>query len=488
VSIAWRPWGRSGPSAGTAGVGCGLVLEVEKGPDGAGGVRSGRAATGSTRPNAGRLCTKGATSAEMLAAPGRPADRPGARRARAPHPAEEHVDKAITEAARRLSEIIAKHGQRRGRPLRLRPADPLRRSIWPTSWPRGFPADQPDRGRNSRALHGQARAPATSSRWGADGPARVRTTISTHADVLLRDRPRNMADCHPILFPAPCSTGSRRGAKLIVADPRPDRDRRQGGPVSAGSGPGTDLALLNGLLHLLVEQGRPSIRSSSRRTPRGGRRWRSCWPATRPTRVAEITGIPAAGPADRGAVESARAGNWMSLWTMGLNQEHPRHVEHQRDLQPAPGDRRDSCRTGSGPFSLTGQPNAMGGAGDGLHGPGTARPALGAWCRPTAPFAEDRLGTCPAAPCAPRWAGARSRCSSGWRPAEIKACWIILHQPGRVGRQPADRHRRPGGRPSWSSPRDAYAETETNAYADIALPAAMWSGNRRHHDQFGAET
>ncbi|WP_143667314.1 hypothetical protein, partial [Streptomyces sp. ms184] len=52
------------------GVGCGIVLDIAAGPD---GRRTVVKASGDKEhpSNAGRLCTKGATGAELLAAPGR---------------------------------------------------------------------------------------------------------------------------------------------------------------------------------------------------------------------------------------------------------------------------------------------------------------------------------------------------------------------------------------------------------------------------------
>src|SRR3982751_5078449 len=55
---------------GYCGVGCGMVLDIERGADGR--RRAVRARGDRDHPaNAGRLCTKGATSADLLAAPGR---------------------------------------------------------------------------------------------------------------------------------------------------------------------------------------------------------------------------------------------------------------------------------------------------------------------------------------------------------------------------------------------------------------------------------
>src|SRR5204862_4138259 len=64
----------------------------------------------------------------------------------------------------------------------------------------------------------------------------------------------NMADCHPILFLRMVERVKSGAAKLIVVDPRRSATADKADlflPVR----PGTDLALLNGLLHLLYENG-----------------------------------------------------------------------------------------------------------------------------------------------------------------------------------------------------------------------------------------
>ena len=87
-----------------------------------------------------------------------------------------------------------------------------------------------------------------------------------------------------------------------------------------------------------------------------------------PDLVADITGIPEADI--RTAAEMiADAGEWMSCWTMGLNQStHGTwNTNAICNLHLATG---AICRPGSGPMSLTGQPNAMGGREMGYMGPG----------------------------------------------------------------------------------------------------------------------
>ena len=87
-----------------------------------------------------------------------------------------------------------------------------------------------------------------------------------------------------------------------------------------------------------------------------------------PSVVAELTGIDEA-DLHRAARLIGEAGNWMSCWTMGLNQStHGTwNTNALINLHLATG---AICRPGSGPFSLTGQPNAMGGREMGYMGPG----------------------------------------------------------------------------------------------------------------------
>ncbi len=62
-----------------------------------------------------------------------------------------------------------------------------------------------------------------------------------------------MADCHPILF-LRMADRLKAGARLIVVDPRRTTTAEKA-DLFLQIRPGTDLALLNGILHLLVESG-----------------------------------------------------------------------------------------------------------------------------------------------------------------------------------------------------------------------------------------
>ena len=86
---------------------------------------------------------------------------------------------------------------------------------------------------------------------GADGPPGSYDDID-HADVFLVIG-SNMAECHPVLFLRLIDRVAQ-GASLIVVDPRRTATADKASlflPIR----PGTDIALLNGLLHLVAADG-----------------------------------------------------------------------------------------------------------------------------------------------------------------------------------------------------------------------------------------
>ena len=90
------------------GVGCGVLLDIGIGPD---GRRTALKAVGDKEhpTNAGRLCTKGATSVELLAAGDR-LDTALVRPSRGAELERTPVDVAIRDTAARLRAIIDEHG------------------------------------------------------------------------------------------------------------------------------------------------------------------------------------------------------------------------------------------------------------------------------------------------------------------------------------------------------------------------------------------
>lgn len=241
---------------------------------------------------------------------------------------------------------------------------------------------------------------------GADGPPGAYQDFE-RADVFFVIG-SNMADCHPILFLRMMERVKKAGAKLIVVDPRRSATADKA-DLFLQIRPGTDLALLNGLLRLLYENGHTDAEFIAAHTE-GWETLPEFLADYPPDTVSEITGIP-----EQDIREAARligeAGEWMSCWTMGLNQStHGTwNTNALVNLHLATG---AICRPGSGPFSLTGQPNAMGGREMGYMGPGLPgqRSVL---VDEERAFTEELWGLPPGSIRGTASARARWRCSSG---------------------------------------------------------------------------
>nr|WP_251983333.1 molybdopterin-dependent oxidoreductase [Streptomyces rapamycinicus] len=444
------------------GVGCGLVLDVGRGPD---GRRTVLKASGDKEhpANFGRLCAKGATTADMLAAPGRLTTA-----LRRPHRAEEPVptsrDAAIAETARRLRAIVDEHGPD-AVALYVSGQMSLEAQYLANKLAKGFLRTNQIES-NSRLCMASAGTGYKLS-LGADGPPGSYQDFD-QADVFFVIG-SNMADCHPILFLRMMDRVKSAGAKLIVVDPRRTATAAKA-DLFLQIKPGTDLALLNGLLHLLHANGHTDAGFIAAHT--------EGWEAIPefladypPATVAEITGIPEDDIRDAARLIGG-AGEWMSCWTMGLNQStHGTwNTNALVNLHLATG---AICRPGSGPFSLTGQPNAMGGREMGYLGPGLPgqRSVLAdadrafvekLWELPPDTIRADGVGK------------GTVEMFQKMADGDIKACWIICTNPVA---SVANRKTVIEGLEAaeFVVTQDVFAETETNAYADVVLPGALWT-------------
>ncbi|WP_440097909.1 molybdopterin-dependent oxidoreductase [Streptosporangium sp. H16] len=438
------------------GVGCGIVLEVD------GRRRVVKASGDKSHPaNAGRLCTKGATTADMLAAPGR-LESGLVRPERGAEPAPTGVDAAISETARRLRQILDEHGPD-ALSFYVSGQMTLEAQYLVNKLAKGFVGTNQIES-NSRLCMASAGSGYKLS-LGSDGPPGSYQDFD-HADLFFVIG-ANMADCHPILF-LRMMERVKAGAKLIVVDPRRTATADKA-DLFLQIRPGTDLALLNGLLHLLVEGGHVDHEFVERHTDG----WEAMSDFLRdypPETVAALTGIPE-DDLRQAAEWIGAAGEWMSCWTMGLNQStHGTwNTNALCNLHLATG---AICRPGSGPFSLTGQPNAMGGREMGYMGPGLPgqRSVL---------VEEDRLFTeelwnLPPGTLRTDVGQGTVEMFSRMAEGEIKACWIICTNPVA---SVANRRTVIAGLEAaeFVVTQDVFAATETNAYADVVLPGAMWA-------------
>lgn len=437
------------------GVGCGIVMTVTDG-------KVTKISGDKQHPsNFGRLCTKGLTAHLPLTAAGR-MTHAFMRRQRGHEPVQGTLDSAIEQAADRLRGIIDAHGPD-AVALYVSGQMSLEAQYLANKLAKGFIRTRHIES-NSRLCMASASSGYKQS-LGADGPPGSYQDFE-HAEVFLVIG-ANMADCHPILF-LRLLDRLKVGARLIVVDPRRSATADKA-DLFLQVRPGTDLALLNGLLHLLHRNGHTDADFIARHTE-GWEAMPAFLEAYTPQRVAAITGLAEA-DIHQAADWIGRAGNWMSCWTMGLNQSiHGTwHSNALCNLHLATG---AICRLGSGPFSLTGQPNAMGGRemgymGSGLPGQRSVQVAA------DRAFVEQHWGLAPGSLRNESEAGTVALFEQ-MKAGRIKACWIICSNPvaSVANRQQVIDGL---GRAELVITQDAFLDTETNRYADILLPAALWA-------------
>lgn len=437
------------------GVGCGMVLHVEDG-------QVIKISGDKDHPtNYGRLCTKGQSAHVALRKSGR-LESAFERRTRDADPIPVPVDLAIPDTARRLRAILDEHGPD-ALSFYVSGQMSIEAQYLVNKLAKGFVGTNNIES-NSRLCMASAGSGYKLS-LGADGPP------GSYQDFdkanLFFVIGANMADCHPILF-LRMMDRVKAGAKLIVVDPRRNTTADKAN-LFMQIKPGTDLALLNGLLHLLHKNGHTD--------PQFIAQFTDGWDAMpaflddyTPEKVAAITGIPEA-EIRQAAQWIGDAPEWISCWTMGLNQStHGTwNTNAICNLHLATG---KICRPGSGPFSLTGQPNAMGGREMGYMGPGLPgqRSVL---VEEDRAFIED-LWEVPRGTLTTKLGGGTIDMFSRMAAGDIKACWIICTNPVA---SVANRQTVIAGLQAAELviAQDAFLDTETNRYADVLLPGALWA-------------
>src|ERR1700677_999956 len=169
----------------------------------------------------------------------------------------------------------------------------------------------------------------------------------------------NAAWCHPVLFQRMLANKQRRGARIVVIDPR-RTDTAEDADLFLGLKPGADTALFSGLLVQLADSGALDHDYIERHT--GG------FEETL-ARAQGMAGSTAATALATGLSESdvaaffkmfAETPRVVTLYSQGVNQsaQGTDKVNAIINCHLATG---RIGKTGASPFSLTGQPNAMGG-------------------------------------------------------------------------------------------------------------------------------
>ncbi|RTL24826.1 MAG: reductase, partial [Rhodocyclaceae bacterium] len=437
------------------GVGCGMSLEVQD-------AKVVKVSGIKSHPtNFGRLCTKGSTSAQALRESGR-MEAAFMRTDRQRDPIQVRMDEAITQTARRLKAILDQHGPD-AISLYVSGQMSLEAQYLANKLAKGYIGTNQIES-NSRLCMASAGSGYKLS-LGSDGPPGSYQDFD-QADLFFVIG-ANMADCHPILF-LRLMDRVKAGAKLIVVDPRRNTTADKA-HLFMQIKPGTDLALLNGLLHLLHVGGYTDAGFIEQFTE-GWEAMPDFLADYTPEKVSAITGIAEADIREAARmIGEARA--WMSCWTMGLNQStHGTwNTNAICNLHLATG---AICKPGSGPFSLTGQPNAMGGREMGYMGPGLPgqRAVL---VEDDRHFVENVWGV-PRGTLHTRLVGGTVAMFERMAAGDIKACWIICTNPVATV---ANRKNVIAGleKAELVIAQDAFLDTETNRYADVLLPGALWA-------------
>ncbi|WP_457605896.1 molybdopterin oxidoreductase family protein [Nitratifractor sp.] len=193
--------------------------------------------------------------------------------------------------------------------------------------------------------------------FGSDGPPGCYEDFSK-ADVILLIG-ANIADNHPILKLHIARNRKVTGKKptLIVVDPRKSKTSQMA-DIFVPLNPRSDLALINGLCYIIMEQGWEDEAFIRERTTGYSEFKKHIMKHYPPQEVAHITGIEVKTLYEL-ARTYAKADAAMSAWTMGVNQSSigTDTVSAICNLALITG---NLGREGAAPMSITGQCNAMG--------------------------------------------------------------------------------------------------------------------------------
>jgi assimilatory nitrate reductase catalytic subunit len=275
----------------------------------------------------------------------------------------------------------------------------------------------------------------------------------------------NMAWAHPVLFRRLEDARRRNPSmKIIVADPR-RTETAEFADLHLPLLPGSDVALFNGLLHLLLWEGLIDDRFIAQHT-HGFAALRDRVRGFTTLEVTRLTGLK-----EEALVQAARwfaQGPTLSLYCQGLNQSSAGSAKNAAliNLHLATG---QIGRPGAGPFSLTGQPNAMGGREVG----GLANLLSGHrdLANPEHRAEVARLWGVEAVPARP---GATAvEMFQAAADGQIKALWIACTNPAHSMPDQAT-VRRALERAEFVVVQETFAGTATARHAHLLLPASSW--------------
>ena len=314
----------------------------------------------------------------------------------------------------------------------------------------------------SSAVAGYARS------LGSDGPPCCYDDLDAADLVVLIGT--NTAECHPVLFQRLLKRKrkDRQALRLVVVDPRATATS-DAADLHLALRPGTDLVLLHGVGHLLLQAAAINQGFVAAHT-QGFAELAALWQVWTPQRVSDLCGISEADLHQLAQWWAGSAGV-LSLWSMGVNQssEGTATVAGIINLHLVTG---QIGRKGAGPFSLTGQPNAMGGREAG----GLAQLLPGYRVVANAEHraeVERHWGFAPGSIAAEPGLAVWQQIEAMER-GDLGLWWVAATNP-LVSMPSLDRVRAAVANCPLVVLSEAYADTETAEVAHLVLPAAQWS-------------
>jgi assimilatory nitrate reductase catalytic subunit len=276
----------------------------------------------------------------------------------------------------------------------------------------------------------------------------------------------NTAWAHPILFRRiEDAKAANPALKIIFCDPR-KTDTAEIADLFLPIQPGTDVALFNGMLHIMLWEGWTDASYIAAHTS-GFDELKATVRDYTPDMVAETCGIrkeDLLSAAKMFATSSAT----LSLYCQGLNQSTSGTMKNAAliNLHLATG---QIGKPGAGPFSLTGQPNAMGGREVGglanllsahrdMANPAHRAEVAALWGVPSVPDKPGKTAV---------------EMFQAAADGEIKALWIACTNPAQ-SMPDQTTMRRALERAELVIVQEAFVTTATCSWADLLLPATTW--------------
>lgn len=301
---------------------------------------------------------------------------------------------------------------------------------------------------------------------GSDGPPTCYDDIEL-ADLILIIG-SNTAEAHPVLFDRiRASKKARPSQQIVVIDPRRTATA-EAADLHLALAPGSDIALLNALGRLLLTMNAADAPFIAEHT-RGFEEYRRFLMEQDLGELCASTGLEE-GQLVHLARRIADSKAFLSMYCMGMNQSTVGMWKNNSliNLHLLTG---QIGRPGAGPFSLTGQPNAMGGREGGLLShqlPGYRTVENADHRREVEAYWGRRPGSISG-----KVGFTAVEMFRALEKGQLKAIWIAGTNPA-VSLPDLHQIRRALARAQLVVVQDAYHPTETTRLADVVLPVAQW--------------